>query len=332
MSRRCEYAFLLLFVISVLPASLRAEVVNLSWDNDLLTGTDRGYTNGVRFSYLTDTADENDGKSARFARILRDELRFLPGIGTTDSKQAVSLSLRQLMVTPEDITVEGPQFDDIPYAGHLSLSGTLWSWNADTITGFGAHIGVIGPESGAESVQKWVHKATGSDKPQGWGNQLGTDVVGGIQAAHGRKLLQLGQGGNIEQRVSVVGSGLLSSFRTSAITGLVWQLGRHLPINFVPDYAGTSSTIALPGSFKDSGSSWSVYVGLGVEYVGYSYIDDNAGAYRFDEGPLIGQLGLGAAWQWDHLLASVTLRASTSEDERHKDNFSFGTLSVSWAL
>src|SRR5690554_8220145 len=82
----------------------------------------------------------------------------------------------------------------------------------------------FGPESGAESLQKWVHKATGSDKPQGWGNQLGTDVVGGIQAAHGRKLLQLGQGGNIEQRVSVIGSGLLSSFRTSAKTGLVWQL------------------------------------------------------------------------------------------------------------
>src|SRR5690606_40834058 len=94
------------------------------------------------------------GKSARFARILRDELRFLPGIGTADSKQAVSLSLRQFMVTPEDITVEGPQFDDIPYAGHLSLSGTLWSWNADTITGFGAHIGVIGPESGAERSEE----------------------------------------------------------------------------------------------------------------------------------------------------------------------------------
>jgi len=332
LSRRCECAFLLIFVISVFPTSLKAEVVNLSWDNDLLTGTDRGYTNGVRFSYLTDTADENGGKSARFARVLRDELRFLPGIGTTDSKQAVSLSLRQFMVTPENITVKGPQFDDIPYAGHLSLSGTLWSWNADTITGFGAHIGVVGPESGAESVQKWVHKATGSDKPQGWGNQLGTDVVGGIQAAHGRKLLQLGQRGDIEQRLSVIASGLLSSFRTSAKTGLVWQLGRHLPINFVPDYAGTSSTIALPGSFKDSSSSWSVYVGLGVEYVGYSYIDDNAGAYRFDEGPLIGQLGLGATWQWDHLLAAVTLRASTSEDERHKDNFSFGTLSVSWAI
>jgi hypothetical protein len=211
--------------MSVFPTSLKAEVVNLSWDNDLLTGTDRGYTNGVRLSYLTDTADENDGKPARFARVLRDELHFLPGIGTADSKQAVSLSLRQLMVAPEDITVEDPQFDDIPYAGHLSLSGTLWSWNADTITGFGSHIGVIGPESGAESVQKWVHKATGSDKSQGWGNQLGTDVVGGIQAAHGRKLLQLGQGGNIEQRVSVIGSGLLLSFRTSAKTGLVWQLG-----------------------------------------------------------------------------------------------------------
>ena len=99
MSRRCECAFLLSFAMSVFPTILKAEVVNLSWDNDLLTGTDRGYTNGVRFSYLTDTADENDGKSARFARVLRDELRFLPGIGTTDSKQAVSLSLRQFMVT-----------------------------------------------------------------------------------------------------------------------------------------------------------------------------------------------------------------------------------------
>ena len=133
-------------------------------------------------------------------------------------------------------------------------------------------------------------------------------------------------------RDRVIGSALLSSFRTSVKTGLVWQLGRHLPMNFVPDYAGTSSTIALPGSFNDSGSSWSVYVGLGVEYLGYSYIDDNARAYRFDEGPLIGQLGLGATWQWDHLLASVTLRATNSEDERHKDNFSFGTLSVSWAI
>ena len=208
MGIRHDRCILTVLATALLPELAHAEVVNFSWDNDFLTGKDRGYTNGVRLSYLTDSAEGADSSSGRFARVLRDELAPLPGIG----------------------------------------------------------------------------------------------------------------------------SALLSSFRTSAKTGLVWQLGRHLPINFVPDYAGTSSTIALPGSFKDSGSSWSVYVGLGVEYVGYSYIDDNAGAYRFDEGPLIGQLGLGATWQWDHLLAAVTLRASTSEDERHKDNFSFGTLSVSWAI
>jgi hypothetical protein len=217
------------FVCALLPISLRAEVVSLSWDNDLLTGTDRGYTNGVRLAYLTDTAETADGVSAGFARKLGDELSFFPGIGAPESSHAVTLSLRQLMVTPEDITVAEPKFDDIPYAGHLSLSGTLWSWSADTISGLGAHIGVIGPESGAESVQKWVHKAIGSDNPRGWDNQLGTDVVGGIQAAHARKLLQTGQGGDIEQRVSVIASGLLSSFRTSAKTGLIWQLGRRLP-------------------------------------------------------------------------------------------------------
>src|SRR5690554_7442474 len=79
----------------------------------------------------------------------------------------------------------------------------------------------FGPESGAESLQKWVHNATGSDKPQGWGNQLGTDVVGGIQAAHGRKLLQAGQGGNIEQRLSVIGSGLRWYLLNHRFAGLV---------------------------------------------------------------------------------------------------------------
>lgn len=236
------------------------------------------------------------------------------------------------MVTPENISSDEPQFNDIPYAGHLSLSSTLWSWSADSITGYGAHIGVVGPESGAEASQKWVHKITGSERPRGWDNQLDTDVVGGLQAAHGRKLMQLGQNGELQQQLSVVGSTLLSSFRTTAKTGLIWRLGKQLPMNFVPDYAGTSSTIALPGSFSRGYSSWSVFVGLGLEYVTYSYLEDNAGQYRFKESPFLGQLGIGGTWQWDRFQTAFVLRATTGEEDRNKDNFSFGTLSLSWAL
>jgi hypothetical protein len=35
------------------------DVLNLSWDNDLLTGTDQGYTNGVRLSWLSEPAERD---------------------------------------------------------------------------------------------------------------------------------------------------------------------------------------------------------------------------------------------------------------------------------
>jgi len=319
-------------VLAVVPASAVAELVNLSWDNDFLTGTDRGYTNGVRLAYLSNSDKDRGKRLSGMMATARDKLAFLPGIGSPDAEHAVTASLRQLMVTPGDISEPEPQYNDIPYVGHLALSTTFWSWTEESITGFGGHLGVIGPESGAEAIQKWVHKATGSEKPRGWGNQLGTDVVGGLQVAHARKLFQTGAGGDLQQRVAVIGSGLLSSFRTSVKTGAIWQFGRRLPVNFVPEYSGTSSTIALPASLNTQGSGWSVFVGLGLEYVGYSYIDDNSGPYRFDEGPVIGQLGIGAAWQWNRVHAGLIFRATTGEDDRHKDNFSFGTLSLSWEL
>ncbi len=321
-----------LFLTFLVVSPANADVLSLAWDNDLLTGEDRGYTNGVRFSYLTAAAEDREKSSSTLAQRGRDAMSFLPGIGLADDQHALTFSVRQLMITPADITTPELQPDDIPYAGHLSVSSTLWSWNADKITGFGAHLGVIGPESGAEATQKWVHKLTGSTKPRGWDNQLGTDVVGGIQAAHGRKVLHTGSPGAIEQQVSVVGSALLSSFRTTAKTGLIWRLGRQLPVNFVPDYAGTSSAISMPGSFSESATSWSVFVGLGVEYVAYSYFEDNAGPFQFEESPLLGQIGIGGSWQWNQTQIALTLRATTGEEESSKDNFSFGTLSFSWAL
>jgi len=317
------------FILALLPLTLNAEMASVAWDNDLFTGKDRGYTNGVRLTYLTPEAETAKGA---FARKARNNFRFLPGIGSTSSQHALTFSLRQLMVTPDNISSTEPQFDDTPYAGHLSLSSTLWSWNDSAITGFGAHIGVVGPESGAEASQRWVHKVTGSERPRGWKYQLGTDPVGGLHAAHGRKLLQAGRYGETEQQLSVIGSTLLSSFRTIAKAGLVWRIGHHLPVNFVPDYAGTSSTIALPGSLSESSSSWSVFAGLGVEYVAYSYLESNSGPYRFREGPFLGQLGVGATWQWHRNQIAMVLRAASDGQESSKDNFSFGTLSWSWAL
>lgn len=321
-------AFLLLTLVT---GCAHADTFSLSWDNDLLLGLDQGYTNGVRLSYLSSPSSDQNADSAKLSRAAGRWLKMLPGIEPESQNQTVSISLRQLMVTPEDISLEQPSRDDLPYAGFLFLSSTAWSWGADSITGYGIHSGVVGPESGAEASQKWVHRLTGSEEPRGWDYQLGTDVVGGLQGTHARKFWRSGSKGQLEQELAWVGSARISSFRSNARVGWIWRTGRYLPMNFVPDYAGTSSTVGLPAALNDTGRGWSVFVGLGVEYVAYSYLEDSAGPYQFEESPVLAQVGIGATWQWQNLQTALILRATTGEEQSNKDSFSFGTLSLTWA-
>ena len=76
------------------PASANSEQFNLAWDNDLFTGSDRGYTNGVRLSYLTNTAEDSGGGSARLARAGRDSLSFLPGVGDVANEPSLQFQVR----------------------------------------------------------------------------------------------------------------------------------------------------------------------------------------------------------------------------------------------
>lgn len=320
-----------LFLTVLLSASALADTFNISWDNDLLVGLDQGYTNGVRLSYLTSPSSDGQSGSANVSQAVGGWFEAFPGVNPENQDQALSFSLRQFMVTPADISREKPLLNDLPYAGYLSLSSTVWSWDADTITGYGIHIGVVGPESGAGASQKWVHKLTGSEKPRGWGEQLGTDVVGGVQATHGRKLWHNGSKGELEHEIAWAGSIMASSFLTNVSVGGIWRTGKYLPVNFVPDYAGTASTVGLPSALNGAGEGWSVFIGLGLDYVPYSYLKDNAGPYQFEESLLLVQAGIGATWQWQNLQAGLIIRATSGAEQSNKDSFSFGTVSLTWA-
>ncbi len=319
-----------LLLIALLPFCAHADTFNLSWDNDLLLGLDQGYTNGVRLSYLTSSSRDPEATTSRLSRAMGQWLDAVPGIDLETQEQAVSFSLRQLMVTPDDISQEQPSPDDLPYAGYLILSTTVWSWDADRITGYGAHVGLVGPESGAEASQKWVHKLTGSEEPRGWDFQLGTNVVGGLQSTHAQKVWRSGRKGDLEQELAWVGSAMISSLRSHTRIGCIWRTGKYLPPNFVPDYAGTSSTVGLPATFNNAGTGWSVFIALGLEYVPYSNLKDNAGPYRFEENLMLAQIGIGATRQWQSLQAALILRATTGEEQSDKESFSFGTLSLTW--
>lgn len=313
-------------------APAQASLLNVAWDNDLLTGTDKGYTNGLRLTWFSDAAEQNDNCSPCIVGGVRDGLSWLPGIGAPGSRHAMAISLRQMMVTPENIETTAPQYDDIPYMGYLSAESFIYSWNRSRMTGYGITLGIVGPDSGAERAQKWVHKITGSTNPQGWDNQLGTDVVGGLQVTHAHRFMVTGERDSIRNELVWGASAHASSFLSNAMLGMFWRVGRNLPGNFVPEYAGLSSSIGLPGLLDSSGKGWSIFAGVIGEAIPYSYMEERSDPYRFEQRTFVGHVSLGAGLHTQSFQLALTLRATTAQEETNKDPLTFGTLSVSWRL
>jgi hypothetical protein len=314
---------LIIFLFALIPgfAGASSGAFSISWDNDLLVGSDKGYTNGGSLSYLSASAEINNCDVC-LARGARNAMDWLPVIGRTGNDHALTFSLSQLMVTPENLQESDPIYKDLPYVGYLSGSITLWSRSSESLTGYGIGLGVVGPNSGAEATQKWVHKLTGSTNPKGWDNQLGTDVIGELHAFHAQRLFRENIGSGIHQEMAWVTGGTLSNFVSSGELGMSWRIGTNLPANIIPDYSGASSAIGLPGSLDASGS--------GMEFIAYSYLEERSGRYDYDQRPVVGQGSVGVGWHSPGIQIAITLRATTSQNERNKDSLSFGTVSAAY--
>lgn len=149
----------LLLFLAAAPSRAQVESpsrVALTWENDVLAGTDRHYTNGLRI--------ELSG---------RLDPRVLPA-WMASGEAAWGLALGQRIYTPERLDVAELAAGDRAYAGwsYVSLSITrhvaALGWE-DRIE---LSLGVVGPASGARATHEFAHELFGSESPRGWRHQL----------------------------------------------------------------------------------------------------------------------------------------------------------------
>ena len=139
-------------------------IFSVVWENDVLNGKDKGYTNGVRFAYIS-----SEEQSPKFLRHVSD---YLP-MFAKNGKKRIGIAVGQNMYTPSNIETETPDPEDNPYAGWLYGSLGMFSDTEKTLDNVVLTLGVIGPAARSEVAQKFIHKnITDSKKPQGWNNQL----------------------------------------------------------------------------------------------------------------------------------------------------------------
>lgn len=313
----------------LLAAQGRADVLALTWDNDIFFRADGNYTNGVRLSWL---GDERRKQCQRCGAIrVANRLSFLPGMGSDDAHYSLGINIEQLMMTPQDLAVRTPQFDDVPYAGLLLADIGLYARTEDSVTAYMLSVGTTGPDSGAAQTQKMVHRWTLSDPPRGWSNQLPGKPIAGVAAVHARLLHNTDYQSLTRQAGFAVGASA-DGWMGKLTAGAFVRIGHNLPGNILPHYAGTGSSASLAGLGPVDGSGWSLFAGLRADGIGWSYLESEGrrAGYNVETEDLVGAGIAGGSLQRGRFTTVMSFHHSTSYTRSSERFISFGTLAFLW--
>jgi lipid A 3-O-deacylase len=317
-------------------ASAQARGEHGTWsfiiDNDMAFGTDQRYTNGVRLGWLAPAAERVGVADGGLSKHLRDALAPLPFVGLAGHRHSAAISLTQVMVTPDDIEATKLLPDQAPYFGYLGAGLTLYAWNETQYHALAISLGVVGPDSMADSVQRRVHRWAGVKEPQGWHNQVGGRLTADLSYLYGHRVWKqrwgAGQGSDLALNYDLT----LGSPVTSAAISGVWRWGRNLPDSFnvyAVDGGGEGALLSL--AERPARSGWFVYGGAAGTLLAYNTIErstretHNLSWRKWNASLLVGAAIYRGNWQ-----VGLSLAADSSPVHQDDRPLSYGSLYLIW--
>ena len=316
-----------LLVGSVNQALAEFNWVGITVDNDIFVGSDDGYTNGLYVSL----ASIAETPKAKTPNLLIKPFTFL----LSDRKvnwSSNAYTFGQTMATPEDITLEVPEQNDLPYTGILFFTTTHLRTDNKFSDDIFLTLGLVGPLSFAAESQEFVHRVIGSDIPQGWDTQLDDELV--FRLGRGRTYRILSK---FNDRMDVL-------FRASASVGTLIsdvELSGMLRFgqNIRNSYASASliSNRTLNPIAIDH--SWYFYIGIGSEYVFNSiFLDGNTfvDSPSIDYEPLTFAIRAGVSYGWEKTSLTLAIEDrdifNDSLEGLDSQYYSFGTITLAWQI
>jgi len=143
-------------------------------DNDLfaLRSNDRDYTGGLSLT-LSGARTKDYWFSINDVLQSVDRFSSFDGLHQGNDRQLHSLEVGFTAFTPADISSLDSQVGDRPFASIFYLSNTHESIDFENDTAWVSSftLGVLGSKL-VEELQNNIHKITGSEKPEGWDNQI----------------------------------------------------------------------------------------------------------------------------------------------------------------
>jgi lipid A 3-O-deacylase len=313
------------FIIASTPAFAEEKddkgVFNVVIENDKFAGSDRDYTNGIRFAWLS--------SEEQMPHWIQEVAGVLPL--AAKGKKRISIAAGQSMFAPDDTSRVYPITTDRPYAGWLYGSVGMVSDTGKTLDNVMLTLGMVGPASYAEETQKLIHRIADKPEPMGWDTQLKNEV--GVMLTYERKWRGL-------YEVSPFGLGVdftphlgvnLGNVTTDASAGATFRAGYDLPADYGPPRIRPS----LPGSdFFEPVQKLSGYLFTTVAERAVArniFLDGNTfrDSPSVDKEIFVSSLQVGAALTYGETRLSYTQVFMTKEYKTQAQSPQFGALTLS---
>ena len=199
----------------------------------------------------------------------------------------------------------------------------------------------MGPLSLAEQTQKTVHKLTGNNDPNGWGNQLNTEPVINLNYMRKQKIWRWGAPAGLSLDTTIDGHVSLGNLFTQVSTALDMRFGYNMPRGFVyvPDPIGLSIhyLASLNPPNPQAGSFYTTLVLRGSAFAHNIFLDGNTfrDSHSVDKKPLVGLAIVGLHYErkkWGiHLaLMESSDNVDTSKAPAAEGRERLGTIDIEW--
>ncbi|HDR16659.1 MAG TPA: lipid A deacylase LpxR family protein [Desulfobacteraceae bacterium] len=337
--------FLLVFIhpVPVLAEKSPGEYRTFTFylENDVFTGTDREYTNGVKFTWISCDLDcyRDNPHIPEWGHRIIDHLPFVRKAGF---KRNVSISIGQNMYAPEDLERTDLIPDQRPYAGITYLAFGFHSKSSRRMDTFEIDLGILGPHSYAEQVQKTWHRWIDTTRPKGWDHQLKDEPILNVFYERKWKVLQSRLGERFAYDfIPHLGCSLGNAF-TGANFGGQFRFGWNLPNDFGTFLIRPGSDTNAPMDENDprffsAFQRFGVHVFLDVDGQGVLrdiLLDGNTfrDSHSVDKKPFVIHFMMGVGILIHRYKISCAYVRQTREYDSQKDKQEFGAVTLSYSF
>ncbi len=283
-----------------LPPPPKGSEFQLIIENDMLSGTDRYYTSGIKLGFGVPFETLRD-----FFKV--PSKYVLDMFSDQDASQHFGLFVGQNIYTPRNIRIAAPQPDDRPWAAWMYLGGVAQRVKGNRMDTVELDIGMVGPPALGEQVQSNWHKLVGSPHPAGWGNQNPSELAFLISYLQKRKY------GNANLEVVPHAGITLGTVMTLARAGGTVRVGQNMSgfgtDSIEPGGAMMQNTRREHEGAGRSHYEWSGFAGVDVRYVAYNIFLDGTvfhDSYNVDRRNVVRDFTLGASVRKEVLRVSLT--------------------------